>query len=84
MYLTFDPSHDVAYIRFLNSAGQELETIRVSDELNIDMAPDGRIYGIELLTANNQLFLQDAGNLVIEDRLSGSQRTLPLIEKYVA
>jgi len=27
----------------------------VSDELNVDIAPDGSVYGIELLNANEQL-----------------------------
>ena len=48
MKLTYDPRHNVAYIRLREQSGQ-VETIRVSDELNIDLAPDGTIYGIELL-----------------------------------
>ena len=50
MKLTYDPRHHVAYIRLRERSGQ-VETICVSDELNIDMAPDGTIYGIELLDA---------------------------------
>lgn len=34
---------------------QEVEAIRISDELIIDIAPDGRLYGIEFLNANEQL-----------------------------
>ena len=32
-----------------------METIRVSDALYIDLAPDGAVYGIELLNANKEL-----------------------------
>jgi len=32
-----------------------VDTIRVSDEMNVDIAPDGTVYGIELLNANAQL-----------------------------
>jgi uncharacterized protein YuzE len=54
MKLTFDPKFNVAYITLRERQGQ-VETIRVSDELNVDIAPDGTAYGIELLNANHQL-----------------------------
>ncbi len=34
---------------------REVETIKVSEELCIDLSPDGKVYGIELLNANEQL-----------------------------
>jgi uncharacterized protein YuzE len=43
----------------------EAETIKVSDEINIDIAPDGSIYGIELLNANEQLKKEDNGKLLV-------------------
>jgi uncharacterized protein YuzE len=54
MKLTYDPAHNIAYIAFRDKP-EEVETIKISDELNIDMAPDGTVYGIELLNANEQL-----------------------------
>jgi uncharacterized protein YuzE len=54
MKLTYDPKHNVAYLR-LHQRKAQVETIRISDELNVDMAPDGTVYGIELLNANEQL-----------------------------
>jgi uncharacterized protein YuzE len=54
MKLTYDPTHNIACIVFRESP-EEVETIRISDELNIDMAPDGTIDGIELLNANEQV-----------------------------
>ena len=51
MRFTFDPRHNVAYIRF-QEKGAQVEAIRISDELVVDIAPDGTIYGIELLNAN--------------------------------
>ena len=48
--------------------------LAVSDELNIDMAPDGTVYGIELLNANQQLEDLLRGKLVIENEATG-QRT---------
>lgn len=54
MELTYDPRYNIGYIRFRDK-GSEVQTIHVSDELNIDIAPDGTVYGIELLNANEQL-----------------------------
>jgi len=42
-----------------------VETIRVSDELNVDITPDGSVYGIELLNANEQLRATDGGQFVL-------------------
>ena len=63
MKLTYDPEHNIAYIR-LQKKKAPVDTVRVSDELNVDMAPDGTIYGIELLNANDQLRTESNGSLV--------------------
>jgi uncharacterized protein YuzE len=78
MRLTYDPRHNVAYIRLREKSG-EVETICVSDELNIDLAPDGTIYGIELLNANEQLRGSDGGRLVVVDAEKGEERALALV-----
>lgn len=44
----------------------QVDTIRVSDEMNVDIAPDGTVYGIELLNANAQLEAEDDGRLLSE------------------
>jgi uncharacterized protein YuzE len=54
MKLTYDRDKNIAYLR-LRPKGPEVETVLISDELNIDIAPDGSVYGIELLNANEQL-----------------------------
>jgi uncharacterized protein YuzE len=43
---------NIAYLRLREAAGAQVETIRLSDEVNVDLAPDGSVYGIELLNAN--------------------------------
>ena len=50
---------------------EQVETIRVSDEMNVDIAPDGTVYGIELLNANAQLTAEDNGNLIV---VTGTER----------
>jgi uncharacterized protein YuzE len=66
MKLTYDRKRNIAYLR-LRPKGEEVETIRVSDEMNIDIAPNGSVYGIELLNANEQLQAADGGKLVLVD-----------------
>ena len=70
MKLTYDPQHNIAYFR-LHERPVEVETIRVSDELSVDLAPDGTIYGIELLNANEQLRREDAGKLIVVNESTG-------------
>jgi uncharacterized protein YuzE len=77
MRLTYDPKYNIAYIKFREKAA-EVETIKVSDELNIDMASDGTIYGIELLNANEQIHRQDEGKFLLINEATGEKAELPL------
>ena len=77
MKLTYDPKHNVAYFR-LAEGSAEVETLRISDALNIDIAPDGTVYGIELLNANDQLRAYDGNRLVFLNEATGEQSELPL------
>ena len=53
----------------------QVETVRVSEEMNVDLAPDGTIYGIELLNANQQL---SGGELRVVNEVSGEASSLKL------
>ncbi len=77
MKLTYDPRYNIAYLRF-HERTVNVETIRVSDELNVDIAPDGTVYGIELLNADSQLRTKDEEMLVVVNEALGpsSGRTL--------
>lgn len=77
MQLSYDPTHNIAYLR-LQERTPEVETIRISDSVNIDLAPDGTVYGIELLNANAQLQGGDAGKLVVINEALGDRQELPL------
>lgn len=54
MKFSYDSRFNIAYIRFTEKKC-DVNTISVNDELNIDLLPDGTVYGIELLNANKQL-----------------------------
>ncbi len=77
MKLTYDPARNIAYLR-LHQKKAQVDTIRVSDEMNVDIAPDGTVYGIELLNANAQLEAEDDGRLVVINETLGKRQELPL------
>jgi uncharacterized protein YuzE len=77
MKFTYDPRYNIAYIRF-HEKTTEVETIRISEELAVDLAPDGTIYGIELLNANEQLKREDMGKLLVVNEATGEQKELLL------
>ena len=77
MKIVYDPRHNIAYLR-LHEKTAQVETLHLSDEINVDIAPDGTVYGIELLNANQQLRSEDQGNLVIVNEAVGDRREIPL------
>lgn len=78
MKLTYDPRHNIAYLQ-LHKKKAKVQTIHISDEMNVDMAPDGTIYGIELLNANKQLKGEDGGRLIVINEALGQRREIPLV-----
>ena len=77
MKFTYDPRYNIAYIRFQERRG-DVEAIRVSDEMVVDLALDGTVYGIELLNANEQLRREDTGVLEVINEATGQRVELPL------
>ncbi|MGH9431216.1 MAG: DUF2283 domain-containing protein [Terriglobia bacterium] len=77
MKLTYDPRYNIGYLRFHEKTAP-VETVHLSDEMNIDIAPDGTIYGIELLNANEQARSEDEGNLIVVNEALGERHEIPL------
>ncbi|OGI62756.1 MAG: hypothetical protein A2W18_11110 [Candidatus Muproteobacteria bacterium RBG_16_60_9] len=77
MKLTYDPRYNIAYIR-LHEKKVEVESIRVSDELNVDIAPDGTVYGIERLNTNEPLRAEDEGSFVVVNEARGARQEIRL------
>lgn len=77
MKLTYDPRYNIAYIQ-LHEKTAQVETLHISDELNIDLTPDGTVYGVELLNANAQLQAEDQGKLVIINEALGQRQEVSL------
>lgn len=83
MKFTYDPRYNIGYIRF-SEKQPEVESIKLSDELVVDIAPDGTVCGIELLNANEQLQREDMGDLIIINEATGEHTELPLIKNKTA
>ncbi len=75
MKVTYDPKYNISYIKLAESTG-EVETVKISDEVNIDVSPDGKIYGIELLNANE--LLKQNGELVFLNEATGEETKIAI------
>jgi len=75
--VSYDSRYNIAYIKFREKA-TEVETIRISEKINVDMSPDGRIYGIELLNANEQLQITKDGKFTLTDESTGKTVRFPI------
>lgn len=70
----YDPRYNIAYIR-LRSKSSEVESLKISDELILDIDTDGTIYGIELLNANEQL-RREEGKLSLVNEATGEETSI--------
>jgi len=77
MKLTYDPRYNIAYIQ-LQEKNREVMTLPISDVVNIDLAPDGTVFGIELLNANEQLRGAAASKIVVENEATGASAEISL------
>jgi uncharacterized protein YuzE len=73
MELSYDLQGNVAYIQLRRKKGK-VKTVAVSDDLNVDVAADGTIYGIELLNANAQLL--EGKGMVLKNVATGRSQML--------
>ena len=75
MKVTYDPKYNISYIK-LAEYTEKVETVKVSDEVNIDLSPDGKIYGIELLNANE--LMKQNGELVFLNEATGEETKIAI------
>ena len=54
MKISYDPKADAAYIRFKKGKFQ-VTTQRLTEDIAIDYAPDGKVVGIEILDASKYI-----------------------------
>ncbi|MBI5669153.1 MAG: DUF2283 domain-containing protein [Chloroflexi bacterium] len=63
MKITYDSQVDALYIRFLDDPAQ-VTTQRLTEEVAVNYAPDGRIVGIEILDASDYVFSPETEGIV--------------------
>jgi uncharacterized protein YuzE len=66
MKITYDPQVDALYIRLLDGAF-EVTTHRLSEDVAVNYAPDGRIVGIEVLDASTSVFATQERTVAIHN-----------------
>jgi len=78
MELSYDPRYNIAYLK-LKDAPTEVDTIHLSEAVNVDIAPDGTLYGIEFLNANEQIGLIPNVGMTMINKATGmkSEFVLP-------
>lgn len=79
MKLTYDPRYNIAYIQ-LREKKQTVTSIKITEELVIDIAPDGNVYGIELLNAKKQLKDKKSLHLLFVNVATGEEKDLTLLD----
>lgn len=78
MKLTYDSRYNVAYIQLREKKNTTVDSIKISEELVIDMSADGTVYGIELLNANKQLYDKHSIHLLFVNEATGKKRELKI------
>jgi uncharacterized protein YuzE len=82
MKLSYDPKYNIAYLRFIEKTNG-VESIKISEEMVVDISPDGKIYGLELLNANEQLEIIEGGKFIFTDESTGKTVQLPIAVERV-
>jgi uncharacterized protein YuzE len=77
MRISYDPKFNIAYIKFRTKRAS-VDTMPLSDEVNIDIAADGKVYGIELLNANAQLSSARQKQFLFLNESTGKELNIPL------
>ncbi len=77
MQVEYDIKYNIGYIKFKEKP-EKVTSLKISEELVVDMASDGTIYGIELLNLKDQLFADKATELVLYNENTGSKKGVAL------
>jgi uncharacterized protein YuzE len=71
MKIHYDPKVDAAYIRFLEGE-YECTTVQLSEDVAINIAPGGKVVGVEVLDASENLgIVRSASKVALENLAAG-------------
>jgi uncharacterized protein YuzE len=77
MELDYDIQYNIGYIRFKEKP-EHVTSLKISEDMIVDMAADGSIYGIELLNLKEQLFANKSTGLLLHNENTGNKRQVEL------
>ena len=66
MKITYDPEIDALYIRIIEG-DHECRTVRLNDEIALNIGEGEKLVGIEILDVKEVLGIQDAPEIVLEN-----------------
>ncbi len=76
MQLSYDPKYNIAYILFKEKK-EKVNSIKLSEDIVVDISSDGTIYGIELLNAKKQLKGKKQKRLTLRNNSTGKEIEMP-------
>ncbi len=68
MKIKYDPAVDAAYI-FFREGKVEVTTVRLTEDIAVDIGPGEEVYGIEILAASKHLGLQPGSPSIVLENL---------------
>lgn len=77
MKLSYDLKYNVGYLSFKDKT-EQVNSIKLSEDVIVDMAPDGSIYGIELLNVKEQLFGGKLKQLLLLNENTGTEKKVEI------
>ena len=77
MELDYDIRYNIGYIKFKEKQAH-VTSLKISEDLVVDMAADGSIYGIELLNLKEQLFANNTAGLLLHNENTGNKKEVEL------
>ena len=78
MKMTYDLKYNIGYISFKEKT-EQVNSIKLSEDLVVDIAPDGSIYGIELLNVKEQMFGDKLKQILLLNENTGKQTSVELV-----
>ncbi len=78
MNISYDQRYNIAYLRLAEKTNN-VNSIKIGEEIIIDIGKDGTLYGLEFLNANKQLFSDKSGvDFSVLNEATGNQIQIPM------
>jgi len=78
MQVNYDIKYNIGYIKFKEKS-EKVTSLKISEDLVVDMTADGAIYGIELLNLKEQLFADKLNELILLNENTGQKKEIELL-----